>query len=201
LTNTGKWYQLGLAYNWSPYYPGFSVELSLANPSNSTTLNESTEADNCSGIDYTYPFQWISDINPDDKVLLELSVSNGTVNAYVKDWNTGVHADATFSDPGATGFVGGIDDNGFFTGLMTEEYRNTSYVRSQNEELYQPYMNLDREANLSLFADEFYSSCSSDNVTTLYDLNTTIIPYSSSTSITSNGVNMSYDNGIFITGG
>lgn len=202
LTNTGKWYQLGLAYNWSSYYPGFSVELSLANPTNSSSLNESAEAENCSGIDYSYPFQWISNVNPNDKVLLELSLSNGTVNAYVKDWSTGAHADATFSDPGATQFVGGVDDNGFFTGLMTEEYRNTSYARSQEEVVYQPYQHyMDNESNLSLFADEFYSSCSSINVTQLYNLNTTMIPYNGSASITSNGVNVSYNNGIFITGG
>lgn len=200
LSNAGYWYQLGLSYNWTEGYPGFEVQLSVAhNATNSTYLYTNSSVSNCSGVGYSYPFEWSGKINPNDVVLLQLSIRNGTVYVYTKDWKTGAYADASFNGYGANTFIGGQgNESGYFTGLMTEEYRNTPNIRNQSEVVYQPHGM--KPSPVSLFADEFYGNCTSYNVTTLYNLNTSTIAYNRSGAITSNGVTLSYSNGTFVTG-
>ena len=75
-------------------------------------------------------------VNQGDIVLLNLYFSDGLVNMYSIDWNTTATAYQSFSDEGATEFLGSSntsDSNGFFTGLMTEQYHAYPYYGSESK--------------------------------------------------------------------
>jgi parallel beta-helix repeat protein len=78
--------------------------------------------------------------NDGDVVLLSLTYSGGNVVMFAKDWNTSSTAEQTYSAMGGSYFRGLIgangDDNGFFTGLMTEWYHVNPYYGDQAQVVY-----------------------------------------------------------------
>jgi len=153
LSNTGYWYQVGLSWNWATFF-GYSP--------NQFLLSYEVWAPNGTSI---YPtsggtglLNLSGPINEGDTVLLNLYFRNNTVILLVKDWNTGATASITFPAYGATEFVGSpnytANNNGFFTGLMTEWYGTDSNFPIQQQVTYSPYGVITSPA--WLWADEFY---------------------------------------------
>ena len=78
-------------------------------------------------------------VNQGDSVELSLSFSSGNVLMNVYDWNTGATAQVTYNSESATQFVGlsaTSNSNGFFTGLMTEQYHTSLYTGSEQKVTY-----------------------------------------------------------------
>jgi hypothetical protein len=133
LTDAGFWYQVGLSYNWpndtGGYLPGFAMNYEVFNSFTGQSIYPSNGG---GGIEnFTVP------VNRDDLVLLSLnftaSGNNVTMSAY--DWNNTSSATqsyyACFDFYGCgTYFVGtpSTSLNGYFTGLMTEQYYSTPYT-------------------------------------------------------------------------
>jgi hypothetical protein len=133
LSNTGFYYMIGLSWDWGGtraysdgrmlptgrYTPGFNAIYQVFGPS---------------GIVYPTPPQFFSvslPVNQGDSVQLALSFSGGSVLMSVHDWNTGAIYSTTCSAYLATTFVGLpnslADSNGYFTGLMTQQYFDNPY--------------------------------------------------------------------------
>jgi hypothetical protein len=115
LSNKGYWYQAGLSYDW-PGSTGFKFLYAVFN-------NQGTVVDPTNG---SYDINFSGAVNPGDKVIISLYFINGNVLMYGSDQNTKAFAEKFYSAQGATYFVGNKTSNvtreGFFTGLMTEEY-------------------------------------------------------------------------------
>ncbi len=124
LTDMGYWYQVGISYNWgyttstgTGYTPGFQG------------IHEVFDAYGRS----IYPTTGGGgamplNVNPNDTVQLSLYFSNNQVIMAAHDWNTTDTSSRAYISYHATVFNGqqsGISNNGFFTGLMTEQYYNT----------------------------------------------------------------------------
>jgi hypothetical protein len=154
LSNTGYWYQVGLSWNWATTSYGYSPNQFLLSyevwSPNGTSIyptSGGTGLLNLSG-----------PVNEGDLVLLNLYFKNNTVILLVKDWNTGATGSLTLPAYGATEFVGSpnytANNNGFFTGLMTEWYGTNSNFPAQQQVTYSPYGAITSPA--WLWADEFY---------------------------------------------
>ena len=131
LTNVGYWYQIGLSWNWAELGggndAGFHVNYNVFNNGGAVVLppNGSGGTINLSGA-----------VNQGDSVDLSLSFSNGSVLMSVYDWSTGATAQTAYNSEGATQFIGlsGTSNaNGFFTGLMTEQYHISAYTGSEQK--------------------------------------------------------------------
>ena len=127
LSNTGYWYQVGLSYNWpfsgiSGYSQGFAFNYQVFAPNRTAVYP-------LSGGGGLQPFS--GPVNPGDSVLLVLSFQYDFVVMFAQDWNTSAVAFQVFSAEGAQFFEGSpygpANQNGFFTGLMTEWYHPTPY--------------------------------------------------------------------------
>jgi len=153
LSNTGYWYQVGLSWNWATFY-GYSPNQFLLSyeiwSPNGTSIYPTNGG--AGTLDLSGP------VNEGDIVLLNLYFKNNTVILLVKDWNTGATGSITFPAYGATEFVGSpnytANNNGFFTGLMTEWYGTDSNFPIQQQVTYSPYGTITSPA--WLWADEFY---------------------------------------------
>jgi hypothetical protein len=157
LSNMGYWYQVGLKYNW-PYVDGsiqygFALGYDIFDPSGSHIF----PTDGGGSLDFT------GSIHPGDIVSLNIyfEVGNtGQVILYAHDYNTGAYASISYSSEGATKFVGSPttagNNNGCFTGLMTEVFYSQVY---HGNSPYVPYSNHKTALNSAwLWADEFESS-------------------------------------------
>ena len=134
LTNSGYWYQIGLSWNWAEqgggYDAGFHVNYNVFNNKGAVVLpsNGAGGLINPSGT-----------INQGDNVGLSLSFSGSNVLMSLKDWNTGATGQVTYSSQSATQFIGlstPANSNGFFSGLMTEQYHNNPYTGSEQKVQY-----------------------------------------------------------------
>ena len=135
LSSSGFWYQIGLAYNWpyssGGYNPGFNMVFDVFNSSGRVVFPT-----NGGGglINFSGP------VNPGDRIQLSLYFSNGNVVMVAHDQNTSASASINFTSQGSTSFVGDVaslsNNNGFFTGLMTEEYHVFPYVGNTKEVPY-----------------------------------------------------------------
>jgi hypothetical protein len=68
-------------------------------------------------------------VNAGDVVLLSLSFSSGRVLMHAMDWQTGAVSSQSYTAYGSI-FIGlrsSLDQAGFFTGLMTEQYHSNQY--------------------------------------------------------------------------
>ncbi|TMI60608.1 hypothetical protein E6H12_09920 [Candidatus Bathyarchaeota archaeon] len=118
LGSTGYWYQVGISYDWpftaGGYNPGFGMNYEVFDSQGASVFP--SFGGGLSSIQ----------VNPGDIVLLNLYFSGRNVVMLARDWNTGSSASQTFSAARATSFVGltsgFANQNGFFTGLMTEWY-------------------------------------------------------------------------------
>lgn len=120
-------------------------------------------------------------------------LTNGTVRFYIKDWNTSAAQVAYFSSEGNSEFVGsgGTNSNGFFTGLMTEWYHASPNYRGNTNVIYVPYGTT--QSGGKLIIDEKY------NGSLMFGDNSSIIPYSGNSQLSSHNISASYDNGVFTT--
>jgi len=153
LSDMGYWYQIGLAWNWSPGNTpgtGFDMIYAVFDSSGSVVFPSNQQ----------YLQSFSGPVNSGDTILLNLYFSStyGVV-MLAEDYNTGASASETYSAEGASSFVGLSNtgnSNGFFTGLMTEWYHSSPYYDNELEEMYSnPYFALN---SAWMWIDEF--SCS-----------------------------------------
>jgi len=149
LTNAGYWYQIGISWNWphstGGYNAGFSMNYEVFNPYGTSVFPLAGGG----GI------QAIS-VNAGDTVLLSLNFSTGNVLMQAHDFNTGSSASQMYSASYASYFIGlssSNSQNGFFTGLMTEQYHSQPYYGTG-----QPVTYASSDINMSsawMWMDEF----------------------------------------------
>jgi hypothetical protein len=135
ISNSDYWYQVGLSWNW-PYttgghYDGFRMIYEVFNSFGISIF----PTDGSGGV-----ASFSGNVNSGDTVGLNLYFSNGNVTMYAHDFNTGASAEESFSAEGATLFNGmpssKTNSNGFFTGLMTEQYHVSPYYGDESSVLY-----------------------------------------------------------------
>jgi len=133
LGDTGYWYQIGLSYDWpftaGGYNPGFGMNYEVFDPQGGSIFPSSG-----GGLSTIQ-------VNPGDTVLLSLnfSASGRDVVMMAKDRNTQSANSVSFSSEKATSFKGltnSFEQNGFFTGLMTEWYHVEPYLANEGEVAY-----------------------------------------------------------------
>jgi PKD domain-containing protein len=133
LGSTGYWYQVGLSYDWpligGGYSPGFGMNYEVFDPQGASIFPSS--GGGLASIQ----------VNPGDTVLLSLnfSASGRYVVMIAKDWTTQSTNSVSFSAEKATSFKGltnSFEQNGFFTGLMTEWYHVDPYLANEGEVAY-----------------------------------------------------------------
>jgi hypothetical protein len=149
LTNAGYWYQVGLSWKWpstnSVPLPGFDMNYEVFNQYGFSVF----PTNGGGGID---PIQ----VNAGDLVLLTLNFAGTDVLMQATDWNTTSSAAEYYPAVGASYFVGlpnSVSSNGFFTGLMTEEYRSAPYYGNVRPVVYQE--NSFNTSSAWLWVDEF----------------------------------------------
>ncbi len=129
LSDTGYWYQVGLAYNWplasgTGYDSGFHFIWEVFAP-NGTTNNPvlSRVPDN---------------VNPGDIIRLSLSFSGGNVVMAASDYITGASSSHTYTAAQGTTFVGSSSTPGSRTptSLMTEWYHPSPSETSMKQVTY-----------------------------------------------------------------
>jgi hypothetical protein len=135
LSNSGYWYEVGLGWNWpldnGGYSPGFSFMYEVFD----LTGNSIFPTDGGLGL-----LNFSAPVNSNDNVYLALSFSGGNVTMTGHDWNNKANAAISYSAEGATYFAGSqsdvADSNGFFTGLLTEQYHASAYYGNMKEVVY-----------------------------------------------------------------
>src|SRR6267143_942884 len=129
LSNTGYWYQVGLAYDWplasgKGYDSGFHFIWEVFTP-NGTTNNPvlSRIPDN---------------VNPGDTVQLSLSFFGGNVVMSASDYNTGANSSHSYTAAQGTTFVGSSSTSNTRTptSLMTEWYHPSPSETSMKQVTY-----------------------------------------------------------------
>jgi len=142
LSNTDYWYQVGISYDWPSttggYYNGFAMIYEVFNPTGTSIypITGSGGLQSFSGPVYS-----------GDIVLLNLYFGTGSfagdVVMLAYDYNTGAEAYETYSAEGGSYFAGNSQNSanaqGFFTGLMTEEYHANAYFGSEQLVSYFDY--------------------------------------------------------------
>ncbi len=149
LGSTGYWYQVGISYDWpftaGGYNPGFGMNYEVFDSQGVSVFPSS--GGGLSSIQ----------VNPGDMVLLNLYFSGRNVVMLARDWNTGSSASQTFSSARATSFLGQTsgfaNQNGFFTGLMTEWYHVDPYYSNEEESTFSNYSH--SLSSAWLWMDEF----------------------------------------------
>lgn len=136
VSNAGYWYQVGVSWDWAPGESpgtGFDMVYEVFDASGNSIF----PANGQGGV---LPFS--GPVNVGDVILLDLYFSTPSQNVLMlaEDTNTGALAQETYSNMGATHFVGlpdsVADQNGFFTGLMTEWYHGAPYYANEAEVIY-----------------------------------------------------------------
>ncbi|MEM3637088.1 MAG: hypothetical protein QXX17_01610 [Conexivisphaerales archaeon] len=138
LSNTGYWYQVGLSYDWTGPVGGFQMVYEVFDPNGVSIFPANGEG----GL-----MSFSGTVKQGDTVLLNLYIGSGSlageVVMYVKDYTSGAFAYETYSSEGSSYFVGNsqglANNNGFFTGLMTEEYHNNAYYGNEQLVSYSNY--------------------------------------------------------------
>jgi hypothetical protein len=136
VSNTGYWYQVGVSWNWAPgENPGTGFDMTYE--VFDTGANSIFPANGQGGV-----LAFSGPVNAGDVIILNLyfSSSGQNVTMLAEDTNTAALAKESYLSMGATYFVGlpdSIDDqNGFFTGLMTEWYHGVPYFTNEVEVIY-----------------------------------------------------------------
>jgi len=202
LSNTGYWYQVGLAYNWetetgTSYTQGFQATYEVFSPSGISVF---PVAGGGGSLALSGP------IYQNDRVLLGMFFSEGDVVLSVDDATTGAYSSKSFSAYGASIFVGNpvssSDNNGFFTGLMTEWYHEAPYYQNELVETFSPHGSVNSPA--WLWADEYFclnTSCDKDARISLFN-NVTDYEVNGPYSFATDGATIQYlQDGTFLTGG
>ncbi len=134
LSSSGYWYQVGVSWDWNPgTVPGTGFDLNYE--VFDTAGNSIFPTDGQGGLAV-----FSGQVNAGDVVLLDLYFSGKNVVMLAEDTNTGATASEVYSNMGATFFTGLPDSpanqNGFFTGLMTEWYHGAPYYANEAEVIY-----------------------------------------------------------------
>jgi hypothetical protein len=197
LSNMGYWFEAGLAWNWPLGSGGYQSGFSFLYEVFDSEGNSIFPTDGGGGL-----LNFSAPVNASDSVNLALSFSGGNVTMTGYDWNTKASASESFSAEGATYFSGlpaGVSNNeGFFTGLLTEQYHANPYYGNMEEVTYS-------ESGLAfssawMWMDE-YNSVS--GATVFFDQTISPVSYTNPTqfqSFSSNGVTEYSDAYGFITG-
>src|SRR5579875_444260 len=128
LTDQGWWYQVWLSYDWpyihGGYYSGFTMGYEVFSSNGSSVFPTSGGG----GL-----LSFNGPVNSYDIVALHLYFSGSSVVMEAYDWDTGASASISYPAYGSI-FVGSnqggytaINSNGFWTGLMTEQYHVNQY--------------------------------------------------------------------------
>ena len=132
LTDAGYWYQVGVSWMWPSNggvaLPGFSMNYEVWD-----SIGNSIFPSNGGGISTLQ-------VNSGDLVLLSLYFNRNDVVMQATDWNTTSSAAEYYPAVGANYFLGlpnSVSSNGFFTGLMTEEYHSAPYYGTAQPVVYQ----------------------------------------------------------------
>lgn len=149
LTDKGYWYQVGLSWNWDPgSSPGTGFAMNYEAFDNNGYSVYPTNGEG--GL-----LALSGPVNPGDPVALSLGFSGGEVTMVVLDENTGATASTSYNGEGASQFIGLLspsNSNGFFTGLMTEQYHDSAYYGGTGQVTYSTHHAL---SGGFLWADEF----------------------------------------------
>jgi hypothetical protein len=136
VSNAGYWYQVGVSWNWGPgEIPGTGFDMIYE--VFDTFGNSIFPANGEGGV-----LAFSGPVNAGDVIILNLYFSNSSqsVAMLAEDANTGALANETYPSMGATYFVGlpdsVADQNGYFTGLMTEWYHGVPYFANEAEVIY-----------------------------------------------------------------
>jgi hypothetical protein len=136
VSDTGYWYQVGLSWNWAPGGSpgtGFAMSYEVFD----SFGNSIFPANGQGGL-----VAFSGPVNDGDVILLNLNFSSSShsVVMLAEDMITGATASETYPSEGATYFVGlpfsFANQNGFFTGLMTEWYHGVPYYANEGEVIY-----------------------------------------------------------------
>jgi hypothetical protein len=136
VSDGGYWYQVGLSWNWAPGEnpgTGFGMSYEVFDTSGNSIFPTGGQG----GV-----LAFSGPVNAGDVVLLDLYFSNSSQSVVMlaEDTNTGAVASEVYPSMGATYFVGLpdsiSDQNGFFTGLMTEWYHGEPYYANEAEVIY-----------------------------------------------------------------
>jgi hypothetical protein len=164
LSDTGYWYQVGLAWNWDPSVPegrGFSMVYEVWDPKGNSIF----PSNGGGGL-----LSFSGRVNQGDIVELTISFTLNNVTMSAFDINTHSNASVSYSSQGAkkfTGLTGGTaNSKGYFTGLMTEWYHGKPFYSNVNTVIYS--QNFAPLKSAWMWADEF--SCSD-----IYCTNTTVL--------------------------
>jgi hypothetical protein len=134
VSGTGYWYQVGLSWNWNPGTDpgtGFAMSYEVFSPQGDSIFPTNGDG---GLVDFS------GAVNQGDNVLLNLYFNSGAVIMQAHDYNTGASASESYSARGASVFdgntLGNANNNGFFTGLMTEWYHPQEYLSNEKEVVY-----------------------------------------------------------------
>ena len=149
LTDSGYWYQVGVSWDWDPgVFPGSGFGMNYE--AWDTNGHSIFPTDGGGGL-----LSFSGPVNGGDTVELSLNFTGTSVVMHAQDLNTGAEASIPFSSERASSFVGLINpsnSNGYFSGLMTEEYHSTPYFGNVVAVNYSSSIPL---GNGFLWADEF----------------------------------------------
>jgi hypothetical protein len=197
LSSTGYWYEAGLGWNWpldnGGYHGGFSFLYEVFDSSGNSVFP--AEA-GLGLLNFSAPVQ------PNDDVNLGLSLSGGNVSMTGYDWNTSATTFQSYSAEGATYFAGlpssVTNANGFFTGLLTEQYHASPYYGNMQRVNY-------TETGFA-FSSAWMWAYESDSATSqvqFFDQTSSPVIYSNTTQVqllSSNGASEFSDAYGFVTG-
>jgi len=131
LSNTGDWYQVGVSYNWGQsggHLRGFSFIYEVWAP-NAKSIYPSSGGSGSLQMS----------VKNGDLVLLQIYLSGSSVIMSAHDWNTSSSQQVSYSSVGASSFVGlsgAPQEQGYFTGLMTEWYHAEPYYGKGGQATY-----------------------------------------------------------------
>jgi hypothetical protein len=149
LSDKGYWYQVGLGWNWNPGTvpgTGFTMNFEVFDSGGNSVFPTSGGGGLLS---YSGP------VVQGDLVELSLSFVGSTVLMSSRDLSTGAAAAISYGSEEGSEFVGLLapsNINGFFSGLMTEEYHSSPYYGNI---LAVNYSSATPLTNGFLWADEF----------------------------------------------
>ncbi len=135
LSNDGYWYQVGIGFDWPHSNGGYNQGFYLLYDVFNSAGNVVYPSGGGGGMK-----SFSGTVNSGDSVLLNLYFNNGFVWMYSRDWNTGATAYVTYGNSHSAKFVGlpstTSNQNGFFTGLMTEWYHADPYYGDESAVTY-----------------------------------------------------------------
>ncbi len=137
LSELGYWYQVGLSWNWPLLRTDKNGNVNVTSSSGFNAVFETWDP---YGNELTVPTLYPVSVNRGDAVQLGLRISGGAVFMDLRDLITGASATQEWSARESKLFVGtpqSATRGGFFTGLMTEQYRTSSYYGDEQKVKYE----------------------------------------------------------------